>query len=63
MRRALLLIIVAAMLMPACSKHSNGTSTVAKPKTYKRWFIPKKKWYQIKKDKRKKRTRVVKMRN
>ena len=56
MKRLVVYILVSISFLPSCSKHANGTSTVVKPKNH-HW------WFDRKKDKRKKRTKVVQMRN
>lgn len=42
MRRLLLLTLVLALLLPACSKSSGTTITVVKPKYHHRWYDRKK---------------------
>lgn len=56
MRKAALYILLLIFLLPSCSKHSNGTVAVVKPKPFHRF-------YDRKKDKKVKRTRVVRMKN
>jgi hypothetical protein len=56
MRILIIYLSLLLIALPSCSRQSNGTSTVVKPKNHHRFYDPKK-------DKRTKRTRVVKMKN
>jgi hypothetical protein len=57
MRKLATFVLLAFFLFPSCSSNkSSGTVKVVKPKTSKRWYDPKK-------DKKKKRTKVVQMKN
>lgn len=56
MRKLAIFILLAFFLLPSCSNKSSGSVKVVKPKTSKRWYDPKK-------DKKKKRTKVVNMKN
>lgn len=56
MRKLALYILLILFLSPACSKHATGTSTVVKPKYHHSWFNKKK-------DRQKKRTKQVRMKN
>ncbi len=56
MKKLLALIIFLSPLLTGCSRSSAGTTTVVKPKTYNRF-------YDRKKDKRKPRTKMVRMKN
>jgi hypothetical protein len=57
MRILAVFLLFASFLFPSCSNKSAGsTVSVAKPKTHKGWYDPKK-------DKKKKRTKVVQMKN
>jgi hypothetical protein len=54
MKQLLWCAIILIFLLPSCSNRSSGGTTVVKPKTYNRFF-------DRKKDKRKPRTKKVKM--
>lgn len=56
MRRILLYLIILTLLLPSCAKRSRYTAKVVKPR-YHHW------WFNKKKDKKAKRTKVVKMRS
>ena len=56
MRRSLLYIFIAALLLPGCAVFPGNTTRVVKPKYHHRWFHGKK-------DKKVKRTRVVRMKS
>ncbi|MBT1696765.1 hypothetical protein KK083_07765 [Fulvivirgaceae bacterium PWU4] len=56
MRRIPLYLIIFVLLLPSCSKRSRYSAKVVKPK-YHHW------WFSKKKDKKTKRTKVVKMRS
>jgi len=56
MRKLVLYVLFLLLVTPACSQKTAGTSHVVKPKYHHSWFNKKK-------DKKKKRTKVVKMKN
>jgi hypothetical protein len=56
MRRALLYLILFAFLLPSCTRKAAGSTTVIKPKNHSRFFVKEK-------DRYKKRTKVVRMKN
>lgn len=54
MKRFLIYSILVALLLPGCTRKATGSSVVIKPKTHNRFF-------DLKKDKHKKRTKLVRM--
>lgn len=56
MRKLALYIFFILLVSPSCSKNTAGTTAVVKPKYHRTWFDKKK-------DKKKKRTKVVRMKN
>ncbi len=57
MHRIWLFFVIILLVLPGCSNRTGGKTTmVVKPKNHKGWF-------DRKTDKKKKRTRLVKMRN
>lgn len=54
MKRFLIYSILAALLLPSCARKATGSSVVVKPKTHNRFFVKKK-------DRYKKRTKLVRM--
>ena len=56
MRKLVLYVLFVLLVTPSCSQKTAGTTPVVKPKYHNSWFNKKK-------DKKKKRTKVVRMRN